>query len=281
VVGDFSEFLEVPSWDFEGDVVECRFEKRARGAGYRIFDFWECFSAENLCGDECEGVAGGFRCESGGSGEASVDFDDAVFAVVVRIESVLDVAFADDSEVADGFLGDGAEHLVLAVCQSLARRNDDRFAGVDAERVEVFHVDDGNAVVGVVADDFVLDFFPATEVFFDENLRRKGERFAGVFFEFFGGFAKPGAFSAESKSGADDAREADFCNSDACLIESSGGNGSGSFDSDFGTFFHKNLAILGGTNDFERSTEDFYSVFFEDAGGFEFEGAVECGLPSE
>ncbi|MCK7481323.1 MAG: hypothetical protein M0C28_32155 [Candidatus Moduliflexus flocculans] len=42
-------------------------------------------------------------------------------------------------------------------------------------RVEVFHVADGDAVVVLVADDFVFDLFPAVEVFLDQDLGGGGE----------------------------------------------------------------------------------------------------------
>src|SRR5262249_32823920 len=39
-----------------------------------------------------------------------------------------------------------------------------------AERIEVLHVADGDAGVGAVADDLVLDLFPAAEVLLDHYL---------------------------------------------------------------------------------------------------------------
>ena len=54
-----------------------------------------------------------------------------------------------------------AQQLVLLVVERLRRRHDDRLARVDAHRVEVLHVADGDAVVARVAHDLVLDLFPA------------------------------------------------------------------------------------------------------------------------
>jgi hypothetical protein len=41
---------------------------------------------------------------------------------------------------------------------------------MDAQRVEVFHVANRDAVVVTVADDFILNLFPALEGFFDQDL---------------------------------------------------------------------------------------------------------------
>jgi hypothetical protein len=63
-----------------------------------------------------------------------------------------------------------AEHLVLVVVERLRRRDHDGLARVDAHRVEVLHVADGDAVVAEVAHHLVLDLLPALEVLLDEHL---------------------------------------------------------------------------------------------------------------
>ena len=71
---------------------------------------------------------------------------------------------------------DLAEHVVLAVRQCLARRDDDALAGVDPHRIEVLHVADGDAVVEAVADDLVLDLLPAFQILLDQHLAAVGQR---------------------------------------------------------------------------------------------------------
>ena len=62
------------------------------------------------------------------------------------------------------------------VGQSLARRDHDRFTGVNSHRVHVLHVADRHTVVVGIPHDFVLDLFPAAQALLDEHLRRVGER---------------------------------------------------------------------------------------------------------
>jgi hypothetical protein len=53
--------------------------------------------------------------------------------------------------------------VVLLIAQGLTGGNDDGVTSVDSERVKVLHVADGDAVVVGVADDLILDLFPALE----------------------------------------------------------------------------------------------------------------------
>jgi len=56
--------------------------------------------------------------------------------------------------------------------EHLAGRDDDGVSGVDAERVEVLHVADGDAVVVAVAHDLVLDLLPPLHRLLDKDLGR-------------------------------------------------------------------------------------------------------------
>ncbi|RUS29120.1 hypothetical protein BC938DRAFT_481032 [Jimgerdemannia flammicorona] len=68
------------------------------------------------------------------------------------------------------------QHMILLIAKRLTRRDNNRVACVDAEWVKVLHVADGNAVVGSVADDLVLDLFPALHRPLDQQLWRQRER---------------------------------------------------------------------------------------------------------
>jgi len=94
----------------------------------------------------------------------SIDLNHAVFAAL-GVQRVLDVALADDAEMANDLLRwsadadrrsrgadlerSAAEHVILVVRQCLGRRNDDRVTGVGAKRIEVLHI---------AADDRVLQW---------------------------------------------------------------------------------------------------------------------------
>ena len=71
--------------------------------------------------------------------------------------------------------------VVLGIRQGLGWGNNDAFSRMDAERVEILHVADGNAVVIFVTDNLVLYLFPAFQGFLHKDLRREGERLAAGF----------------------------------------------------------------------------------------------------
>ena len=66
------------------------------------------------------------------------------------------------------------------VGQRLDRRDDDRVAGVDAERVDVLHRADGDARVVGVAHHLVLDLLPADEAALDHDLADRARAQAGA-----------------------------------------------------------------------------------------------------
>ena len=50
---------------------------------------------------------------------------------------------------------------------------------MDAQRIEVLHVTDGDAVVPVVSDNLILNLLPSAKVLVDEDLVGGGEGFLG------------------------------------------------------------------------------------------------------
>lgn len=91
----------------------------------------------------------------------------------------MDIALSDDTKVSNNLDGSTSQHVVLVVVQSLTRGNDDRVTGVSSQGVKVFHVATDDGVISSVANDFVLEFFPAFHTAFDEDLWGKREGFSG------------------------------------------------------------------------------------------------------
>ena len=80
-----------------------------------------------------------------------------------------------------------------------------------ADRVNIFHVADGNAVVISVAHDFIFDLFPSRNAAFDENLTDHGvvQAFDDDFNEFFLVLGDTAARSAHRVSRTDNDRITD------------------------------------------------------------------------
>ena len=60
--------------------------------------------------------------------------------------------------------------MVLLVVERLRWGDDDGLAGVDAHRVDVLHVTDGDAVVAPVAHHLVFNLLPAAQALLDQHL---------------------------------------------------------------------------------------------------------------
>ena len=104
-----------------------------------------------------------------GAGQSRIDLDHPVLEAV-GVESVLDVAFPNDAEMPDCSNRDLAQEVVLFIIQGLRGSDHDRLTGMDAHRVEVFHVAHRDAVIPSVANDLVLDLLPTSQALLDKNL---------------------------------------------------------------------------------------------------------------
>ncbi len=121
-----------------------------------------------------------------GAGDAGVDLDEEVLEAL-RVERELHVAAALDAEGADYLQRAVAQHLVLAVGQRLAGRDDYAVAGVYADGVDVLHVADRDGRIRRVAHDLVLYLLVAADALLDQHLvhRRDGQRVLGELAQLF------------------------------------------------------------------------------------------------
>ena len=163
------KFIERQTRNLDNTVVQHWLKTCIRFACDGIFDLIQCVAQCDLCGNFCDRVAGCFGCQCGGTGYTRVYFDHAVFDAF-RVQGVLYVASAGDVQLADDVQGGGTQHLIFFIAKGLGRCYDDTVSGVHADRVDVFHVADGDAVAGTIPHDFVLDLFPSGDAAFYQNL---------------------------------------------------------------------------------------------------------------
>ena len=89
------ELAEIPARQLAHDVVERRLEERRRAPRNAVRDFGQRVAERELCGHVGQRVAGRLAGKRTGAGQPGIDLDDAVVRAL-RVERVLDVAFADD-----------------------------------------------------------------------------------------------------------------------------------------------------------------------------------------
>ena len=170
LAGDSVELGEVPAGNLADYVVQGGLEECRSGLGDGVLQLEQAVAQAELCGHEGQGITGRFRCQCRGTAQTGVDLDDAV-VLGIGVEGELHVALADDAHVADDPYRKLAEQVVLMVGEGLRGSDHDTLAGMDAERVEVLHVADRDAVVETVAHHLVLYLLPTLEGFLDQYLR--------------------------------------------------------------------------------------------------------------
>ena len=183
--------------------------------------------------------------------------------------------------MADDVDGDLAQEMVFVVGQGLRRSDHDALAGVDAERVEILHVTDRDAVVVAVAHDFVFDLFPAAQRLLDEDLRGEGEGLAGHRLQFVFVLAEAGTEAAQRVGGAQDDRIADLARGGAGLFDVGRGVRLDRLDADLVQPLHEEFAVFRVDDGLYRGAEHLDAVFLEDAALVELHAAVERGLAAE
>ena len=99
-----------------------------------------------------------------------------------------------------------AQFMVFAVGQCLRRSDHDTFAGMDAQRVEVLHIADRDAIVETVAHHFIFHFFPPFQALFHQYLGREREGFFDQHIQFLFVVAEAGTEATQCISGTDNHR---------------------------------------------------------------------------
>ena len=199
------ELVERPFREFYHHVVERGLETGARLSRHVVLDLVERVAERDLSGDLRYRVSGRLAGERGRARHARVDLYDGVVEAF-GVERELAVAPSDDAERRDYVQRRAAERLILPVRERQRGSDDDGVAGVDADRVDVLHRADRDHVALAVAHRFKFYFFPAVDIFFDEDLtdRRRGDTRRGDRFQFLRAVRDAAAAAAERVRGADD-----------------------------------------------------------------------------
>mmetsp|Transcript_53358 Transcript_53358/g.126154 ORF Transcript_53358/g.126154 Transcript_53358/m.126154 type:complete len:499 (-) Transcript_53358:1442-2938(-) len=277
---DMREFVEVPAGVLDDAVVERRLERGRGHLGNGVSDLLELDAEGELRSDGSERVAGGLGGEGRGARETRVDLDDAV-VLRVLVQRVLDVALADDAQVADHLDGGSAEHVVLVVGERLRGRDDNRLAGVDAHRVEVLHVADGHAVVVGVTHDLVLGLLPALDGLLHKHLRAGGQSDLHQRLELRLVVRKARAEAAEGEGSARDEGVADDLGGLEGLLEGVAGDGGRELLSDLVELHLEHIAVLSSDDGLHRGAQHLDAVLGKGTSLPHLYAAVERGLAAE
>ena len=133
----------------------------------------------DLRADSGNGIAAGFAGQCGRAGHTGVDLDEVILKTA-RVQRELHIAAALDFQGPYDLQGAVPEHMILLVGQGLGGADHDAVAGVDAHRIDIFHVADGDGGVVGIPHDFVFYFFKALDGFLHQHLM-DGRKHKGIF----------------------------------------------------------------------------------------------------
>ena len=273
------KLVEREAGDFRHHVIQRRLE-----AGRRIGqpDFVERQADGDFGADAGNGIPRSLRCEGRRTRHARVDLDEVVFERQ-GVQCELHVAPALDFEFADDFQRRIAQHLILAVGERLARRDDDRVARVDTDGVDVLHVADSQRRIVAVADDLVFDFLVALDAFLDEHLMhgREEQSVAHQLAQFLLVVGETAARAAQRERGTQHDGIPDAGGHlDALLDRSSDFGRQDGLAQRFAQLLEQ-LTVFGPLDRLERRTENLDLTLVENTLFGQLHGEVQTRLPAE
>ena len=183
--------------------------------------------------------------------------------------------------MADDADGKFTEFMVFAIGQGLRRGNHDRFTRMDAQRVEILHVTNRDAIIKTVAHHFVFHFLPALEALLYQNLRREREGFFRQYVQFFFVIAKARTKPAQSVCGTDNDGITQIFSRPTCLLNVLACLALNGLHINFIELLHKEFAVFGVHNGLYGRTEHTRTVFLEHAFFIKRHTAIQCRLPSK
>eukprot|EP00158_Paraphelidium_tribonemae_P009904 Partr_v1_DN28995_c0_g1_i1_m25773 len=172
---DSVKLFQIPSRNFDHAVVQTRLKARAGYFGHAVFQLIKRNIETELSSNKGQRISSCLTSQRRTSRKTSIDFDDAIF-FRVRIQSVLDIAFAYDTQVPDHVDGGGSQHIVILIRQRLRRGNNYGITSMNAEWIKILHVTNGDTVVIDITDNLVLNFLPSLHTTLNQHLRTDGKR---------------------------------------------------------------------------------------------------------
>ena len=270
---DVLELAQIPAGNLGDNVVQTGLKVGGGGLGNGVGELGKSVSQTNLSRGVSKRVTGGLGSQSRRTRKTSVDLDDTVVKSI-GLQSVLDIALANDAQVTDDLNGSSTEHVVLLIRQSLTRGNNDTVTGVDSERVEVLHVANGNTVVVSVTNNLVLNLLPALEGLLDENLGGERQRAGGQVTELIGVGSEARTQTTKGVSRPDNDGVAN-------LLGSLDGGRFGNRNINLVQGLGEEITVLTGLQGLDGGTENLDTVAFKGAHAVHLHTQVQGGLTTE
>ena len=123
------EFREVPTRNLHNHIIHRRSHVGRIGSAH-LADLVESITQREFCSHKSQGIARSLGSKSGRTAQTSIDLDDTV-VISLSIESILNIAFPHDADMANHLTGDILKHCDLLLGERHDRSHYDRFAGMN------------------------------------------------------------------------------------------------------------------------------------------------------
>ena len=163
----------------------------------------------------------------------------------------------------DNLDGQRAQLMILAVSESLRRRDNDRLARMDAQRVKVLHVTDRDTVVEAVANDLIFYLLPTFKTLLDQYLRRERESLLGQAVQFVLVVSETTTEATQGVGGTDDNRITQVGSRAAHLLYVLASLAINGLDVYLVELLNKKFAVFSIHDGLDRSTQHAHVIFFE------------------
>ena len=173
---DPMELREVPAGNLAHHVVEGRFEEGRCGLRHRVFQFEESVTHTQLCSYKGQRIASSLRGQGRRTRQTGIYLNHTI-VFRLGVEGILHVTLADNTDMTDNLDSQRTQLMILRIGERLRRSHHNRLSRMDAQRVEILHITDGDTVIIAITHHLVFYFLPAFQRFLYENLRRERERF--------------------------------------------------------------------------------------------------------
>ena len=152
---------------------------------------------------------------------------------------------------------------------------------MNAQRVEILHIADGDAVVVAVAHYLILNLLPALQRLLHQHLRRESECLLCQAVKLLLVVAESGAQAAQGIGSTQDDGIAQLCCSTAGLLNVLTGFALNGLHANFIETAHKEFTVFGVDDGLHGCTEHAHAVTFKNAALVEFHTAVQRRLSAK
>ena len=274
-----SKLIEREARELCNDIVEARSDScRAARNGY----LGKGHADRYLCGNARDGITARFGGKRGGARNSRIDLDE-IIAARAGIERKLDIAAAGYLEFTDDAQRTVAEHVAVAVGERENGCNDDGVAGVNADRVDIFHAADRDGVIVAVAHYLELYLLIALDALLDEHLMngRECERIRSKLLKLRSILGKAAASTSESERGTQNYRVADALCRSSRLLDIIGYLGRDDRLAYRLAHLLEQFSVLCALDALAARTEQLNTAFAEDALLLELHCKVKTGLSAD